>query len=654
MRADELRFTDVGIEGVTARSGDQKVHCPRCHPERRNRHDKSLSVNVERGEWHCHHCGWSSGLVKEARERGIVVDGGTGGGVTWRRGVEGTGDGYAAEAAAAAAPRDPESGEVEAWRPPEPGVVIQTGGAEPGEGALAWFAARGISEATVRRYGIKSKRRADGSGWVHIPYTHGGEVVAVKMRSTEGKVFQQAAGAARWLYGLDDLAARDPWWPAVIVEGELDKLALAEAGIPAAVSLPDGAIGEGQRPGKKLEALEEPTAKRLLSREVCDRIVVATDADGPGEATAAAIVRRLGAGRCYRVAWPEGCKDANDVLMRHGPERLREVIAKAQPIPLEGVRTALDFAADVHDLYTNGVQPGASTGFANMDADPEQGRPLYLPKPGYFTVVTGIPNSGKSNWLDQLMVQMADLHGWRFAVCSPENQPVSRHVAQLLAIAHDRPFLSGDDRSITAPMVDVGLQWLADRFHFIDPEEPDLDLILSRATELVHEHRIRGLVIDPWSELETGRKQGRSETEHVAETLRVIRRWARKHQVHVWLVAHPTKLTKGSDGVYPVPTPYDIAGSAHWYNMADAVLSVWRDYADRARPVEVHVQKCRFREQGSIGKALFSYDAVRARYTPVGQGHGGAGANAVTALASLFGASAPPPPPPEYGRADQF
>jgi twinkle protein len=93
-----------------------------------------------------------------------------------------------------------------------------------------------------------------------------------------------------------------------------------------------------------------------------------------------------------------------------------------------------------------------------------------------------------------------------------------------------------------------------------------------------------------------------------------IRCFARQHQVHVWLVAHPTKLQKGTDNQYPVPTAYDIAGSAHWRNKADNILSVWRDVAASDHRVQVHVQKIRFREVGRVGKVELVFDPLTGRF----------------------------------------
>lgn len=122
-------------------------------------------------------------------------------------------------------------------------------------------------------------------------------------------------------------------------------------------------------------------------------------------------------------------------------------------------------------------------------------------------------------------------------------------------------------------------------------------------------------MIDPWNELEHTRPQGLSETEHISQVLGKIRRFAHAHGVHIWLVAHPTKLAKDREGGYPVPTPYDVSGSAHFRNKADMALSVWRDVTNEDAPTQMHIQKVRFRESGQIGMVSLYFDKVTGRYS---------------------------------------
>jgi twinkle protein len=340
------------------------------------------------------------------------------------------------------------------------------------------------------------------------------------------------------------------------------------------------------------------------------RFVLAVDADEAGQKLEAELARRIGVERCARVVWPEGCKDANDTLMAHGAERVRALIETASPYPVAGILSIAEHEESVWGLYTDGLRRGMPTGWAALDA-------LYTVRPGEFTAVTGEPGSGKSAWADNLAVNMARLHDWRIGIYSPENQPVARHIAMLAAKYVGMPFADGPTPRMGTEQVDAALRWLDERFAFILPDEPTVEAVLALARVLVYRMGIRGLIIDPWNELDHARPASLSETEYISRSLTLIRRFARANGVHVWVVAHPTKLIKGANGKYPVATPYDIAGSAHWYNKADNAISVYRDKDEPAHPSAIHVQKIRFGEVGRIGAAELRYDVPTGRFLDV-------------------------------------
>ena len=96
-----------------------------------------------------------------------------------------------------------------------------------------------------------------------------------------------------------------------------------------------------------------------------------------------------------------------------------------------------------------------------------------------------------------------------------------------------------------------------------------------------------------------------SETDWISEMLTQLRVFAQSHGIHLWFVAHPTKMMRGTDGKVPAPKGYDISGSAAWFAKADVGLSVHRpDPVDNAIS-EVHVWKCRFSWVGKQGVAEF-------------------------------------------------
>lgn len=471
---------------------------------------------------------------------------------------------------------------------------------------LQFLTNRGITESVAERFGLYSDTvwmpQIDGeTAALAFPYRRDGQTVNVKYRDAK-KHFRMVKDAEKILYNLDGCTGAET---VAICEGEIDVLSLATAGFPHALSVPNGAPPE-QAAHPNLDYLDSGAAIFAAAKKV----ILAVDSDGPGTRLETELARRIGREKCWRVTWPQDSKDANDVLLKHGAETLMACLNAAEPYPVEGIVSVRDVEDEVWTLYADGLPRGASTGWANLDRH-------YRVREGLWTLVTGIPGSGKSALITALTVNLARQHGWKFGVASFENMPVARHIATHAALYTEQPFADGPTRRMDTEQLDAALRWAHEHFAFIVPEEPSLDTVLERARVLVLRMGIRGLVIDPWNELDHTRSRDLTETEHVSRSLTRIRQFARHYGVHVWVVAHPTKLVKGNDHQYPVPTPYDISGSAHWFNKADNCLSVWRDKLDTTKPVDCHVQKVRFAETGSIGVAQLHHDPATGCYRDV-------------------------------------
>lgn len=279
------------------------------------------------------------------------------------------------------------------------------------------------------------------------------------------------------------------------------------------------------------------------------------------------------------------------------------------------VISPLDKREQLAELWRRGLPRGDSTGWPGLDKN-------YTIVPGQLSILTGWPSSGKSEFLDALLVNLAR-QGWKFVVFSPENQPIELHLSKLIEKYSGKPFGSGRNERVTQDEATEFNDAIAQSFAFIEPsdEQPSLT-----ATEVIDAAKPqlaqwaeskRGLVIDPWNELEHWRPRDMSETEYVSATLSYVRNWARRQAVHVWIVAHPAKIAR-ENGKLPVPRPDMISGSQHWWNKADCALTVWRDLENASAAVEIHVQKVRFKHVGSPGLVELLYDRVTGRYyTPL-------------------------------------
>lgn len=272
--------------------------------------------------------------------------------------------------------------------------------------------------------------------------------------------------------------------------------------------------------------------------------------------------------------------------------------------------SAVGLSNQIIDLYREGLPPGSSTGWPSLDRH-------YTVAEGQFTIVTGWPSSGKSEWLDAMLVNLSK-QNWHFVIFSPENQPHELHVAKFMEKLSGKPFGAGPTERIQpGELGPLALQML-NRFCFMASptgEAIGVTEIIEAAVPWFEKREGKlGLVIDPWNELEHFRPQGLSETEYISKTLSYLRNWARASKVHVWLVAHPQKVAR-ENGKLPVPRPDMISGSQHWWNKADCAVTVWRDMEQPdSQDVEVHVQKVRFKHIGRPGVVDLKWDRLTGRY----------------------------------------
>ena len=280
-----------------------------------------------------------------------------------------------------------------------------------------WFESRGITQKTLTDLKV-------GQGLEYMPqtgkqentikfnYVIGSQLINVKYRDGR-KNFKLYKGAEKIFYNINSVVGYDN---CVITEGEMDVLALHEAGIKNAISVPNGATLSHNNLDYLDNCIDYFDDKT--------KIILALDTDDPGLALRAELVRRLGAETCYLVDF-EDCKDANEYLIKYGKDKLKQVIDKARSYPLENVTTFKDIEGEVKDFVKNGFKPGYQVGLSNFDE-------IFSTYTSQFITVTGIPSSGKSDFVDQMVVGYNKNYGWKTGFASPENSPNYLHAHKLM------------------------------------------------------------------------------------------------------------------------------------------------------------------------------------------------------------------------------
>lgn len=547
--------------------GQHKKPCPACAGERKKKHDPSMSIAVygDRLVYKCHHCELNGIVPFEDRQKVQM------------------------------------NNSIDSQRMKKLERKPLT------EDALAWLSARGISEETAKKaslFSVTHYINAEGAKvpCVAFPYLVNGTERGAKIRSLSTKGFS-CTNSLKSFFNID--AVSDD--TLVICEGEMDALSVIESGFMSAVSVPNGAVAKVS--DSKPDPEEDTTfsflweAKDLI--ENASKIVIACDADKQGQAMSEELARRIGKDRVWKIDWPEECKDANDVLVKHGSGFLEQLIEDARPWPVSGIYDAESFADEVKHIYKNGAGRGVSTGYPSVDE-------LYTVAEGQLTVVTGNPSSGKSEFIDQIMMNQAIGHDMRFAVCSFENEP-KFHIAKLMSKLTGKPFFQGVNERLSEEELDDALDFINKHFTFIhqaDGSMATLDSILDRLKVAVMRHGIRGAVIDPYNYI--NRPSNVTETEWISEMLTRVRVFAQAHGIHIWFVAHPAKMQR-ENGRVPAPKGYDISGSAAWFAKADCGLTVHRS-DPTSNTSEIIIWKIRFSWIGKQGETRLVFDRVTSRY----------------------------------------
>lgn len=457
---------------------------------------------------------------------------------------------------------------------------------------------------------------------IGFPFFKNGELINIKYRGTK-KAFSLEKDCELIFWNLNSIVQEGRVASVVVItEGEMDAIACQVAGFKAVISVPNGAPSTTTKDFARHFDFIRNSNYKLDGHEegILDEVtefIIAVDSDGPGLKLEEELIRRFGPERCRRTRWPAGCKDANDVLMQYSSGELRRQIEKAEAPPVAGIFREADIHADLDLLYDNGLQPGLSIGFKALTKR-ESLKELYTIAPGMLTGVLGVPNMGKSTFIEQVTVNLAREYGWRFAMFTPETAPVEYAVSQIVEKFVRKPFTKGPTERLSKEELEYAAEWVGEHYYWIMPTEEDfgIDTVLKKTQVLIQRYGVNGLVIDPWNNLEVFLPHGMTETTYLKQCIRKLKIFALDRKIHVWIAIHPSKLLLNpKTKKYDIPRPYDCMGGSYWYNMLDFILAYHREKpSDLGEPAEVHVQKVKRRHLGELGFGRVGFNVVTGNF----------------------------------------
>ena len=436
-----------------------------------------------------------------------------------------------------------------------------------------WLDQRGGLSEAAEKMGVSSVN-LHGKNWLCLPYRLDGELVNRKYRLTSEKQHRMDKGGKLCLWNAECLAASPR--EVIITEGEFDALAAMACGYSNVVSVPNGGTEHDE------ETLGNVNLKYLYESEAAlakvGTFILATDSDRTGKILRKELTAVLGPERCKFVEYPEGCKDLNDVLVKHGTSKVVSVLTAAKPMPVKGLYRMSDFP-DMPEVQS------MRTGIAGLDDYMR----IAL---GTMTVFSGYSNMGKSTVINTIAAYVM-ANGQSVCVASFETMPRPILRDQLAhALSGDGDYSPDEAREIVEEKLTIVSNALD------DDTEIDLDYYLELIRIAVVRDGVRIVILDPWNELEHKRRRDETETDYIGRAIRKLKYFARRYNIALWVVAHPTKPQKGHTGI---PSLYDISGSANWANKADYGLIYHRP--DKSKNAgTLSVVKVRMGLPGSCGK----------------------------------------------------
>lgn len=455
---------------------------------------------------------------------------------------------------------------------------------------VEWFNKRNISQQTLLQMKVTESKEympqvQSERNVICFNYFREGQLINVKYRDGE-KNFKLVKDAEKIFYNLDGIKGQKEIY---IVEGEIDCLTMVQAGYINTVSVPNGAT-KGKN---NLDYMDN--CYRYF--EEAEKIYILTDHDEPGKNLGDEIARRVGVEKSYRIALGE-FKDVNEQLCQTGAVNVSEVT----PYPITGVFSVNDHWDGLLSLLSHGFPKG-------WQPRGTLGTKVSF-HPGYTTIITGIPGHGKSELLDQMLLQISIDYNLKGGFFTPENWPTELHI-----LKHIEKLMGKSAFKCNELELRKAKEFLNDHFYWIYPEEGySLETVLSKIRQAVLKYGIQWYVLDPWNKLEH-KRNGMSETDYISSSLDLISTFNKKNGTHCFIVAHPTKMKMNDSGKYEIPGLYDINGSAAWYNKADIGLSMYKEENMRNT---LCIQKVKFKFWGEVGSVPYGWNPENGRYDETG------------------------------------
>jgi len=464
--------------------------------------------------------------------------------------------------------------------------------------SLSAIPKRGITDETARKwgYGVGTFK----GELVHVaqyrsPKT--GAVVAQKLRTVDKKFVIAGDISEAGLYG------QHLWKTGrtlVITEGELDALSVSQVmeNKWPVVSVPNGAQGAAGAIKKQLEYVEG-----------FEKVVFMFDMDEPGQKAARECAAMLTPGKAFLATFPEGFKDANDLLMAHKTEQLMSAFWNAKQFRPDGLVSGDDAWAYVTrtDLARSIPLP-----YPTLDALVRSARV------GEVTTIVAGTGTGKSTFVGELAASFVSLVTERVGYVALE-QNVRKSVLQILSALMSKRLTLLPMAQVDTPEVRAVFDKIKDRIifydHFGSVESANL---MAKLRYLVKGEGCSVVILDHLSIVVSGMDEHDDERRAIDKIMTQLASLANEAQVAIFVVCHLKKPT-GNGPTHEEGRPVtldDLRGSGGIKQLSWNVWSLERNQQDPAMKNRTLLRVLKCREIGDTGPAgTLVYDKETGRLT---------------------------------------
>jgi len=241
------------------------------------------------------------------------------------------------------------------------------------------------------------------------------------------------------------------------------------------------------------------------------------------------------------------------------------------------------------------------------------------------TDITGFPQSGKSEFLLEMLLNTSLFYGWKHLLYVPDvgdkNEVLAILIHKITGKTFDKRFVNSN--YITEEEADKQLMWVLEHFKILTKKDLKAKITPYEFWDIaakMNQDTIGGIqtaTIDSWKDMKhgvgmDGEAFGRDD-KYLEDVLSYRNAMAELHKMHFHIVIHPIKTEADKDGKRRPPTPYDLKGGSEWYNNAKCMITVHRQ-DNSPTGVTIMITKAKPKSVAKLGNVEMYFDRTKNKF----------------------------------------